>query len=205
MGVDAVYVCVGVCLKEDETIHFFRMADTFWTNPQIKLSLTEKDEGQEDCTFLVALMQKDRRKLKRFGADMLTIGYAIYQVGRNQVALQSPPSKCWTLSSSSVTCPRLNGQSPNSVQIPKTNGPPYRTKALTFPLQSPGKDEHLNKDFFRYHASQARSKTFINLREVSDRFKLPPGEYILIPSTFEPHQEADFCLRIFSEKKAITQ
>ncbi|XP_032169360.1 calpain-9 [Mustela erminea] len=123
--------------------------DTFWTNPQIKLSLTEKDEGQEDCTFLIALMQKDRRKLKRFGADMLTIGYAIYQ--------------------------------------------------------SPGRDEHLNKDFFRYHASQARSKTFINLREVSDRFKLPPGEYILIPSTFEPHQEADFCLRIFSEKKAVTQ
>ncbi|XP_034519465.1 calpain-9 [Ailuropoda melanoleuca] len=145
----SVCVCVCVCLKEDETIHFFQMADTFWTNPQIKLSLTEKDEGQKDCTFLVALMQKDRRKLKRFGADMLTIGYAIYQ--------------------------------------------------------SPGKGEHLNKDFFRYHASQARSKTFINLREVSDRFKLPPGEYILIPSTFEPHQEADFCLRIFSEKKAITQ
>ncbi|XP_031993017.1 calpain-9 isoform X2 [Hylobates moloch] len=123
--------------------------DTFWTNPQIKLSLTEKDEGQEECSFLVALMQKDRRKLKRFGATVLTIGYAIYEC--------------------------------------------------------PDKDEHLNKDFFRYHASRARSKTFINLREVSDRFKLPPGEYILIPSTFEPHQEADFCLRIFSEKKAITR
>ncbi|XP_077854973.1 calpain-9 isoform X1 [Macaca mulatta] len=123
--------------------------DTFWTNPQIKLSLTEKDEGQEECSFLVALMQKDRRKLKRFGANVLTIGYAIYEC--------------------------------------------------------PDKDERLNKDFFRYHASRARSKTFINLREVSDRFKLPPGEYILIPSTFEPHQEADFCLRIFSEKKAITQ
>ncbi|KAM8818719.1 calpain-9 isoform 2-T2 [Rhynchonycteris naso] len=121
--------------------------DTFWTNPQIKLSLTEKDDGQEGCTFLVALMQKDRRKLKKFGTSMLTIGYAIYQC--------------------------------------------------------PSKEEHLNKDFFKYHASQARSKTFINVREVSDRFKLPPGEYILIPSTFEPHQEADFCLRIFSEKKAI--
>ncbi|KAF6073129.1 calpain 9 [Phyllostomus discolor] len=94
-------------------------------------------------------MQKDRRKLKRFGADVLTIGYAIYQC--------------------------------------------------------PGKEEHLSKDFFRYHASRARSKTFVNLREVSDRFKLPPGEYILIPSTFEPHQEADFCLRIFSEKKAVTR
>ncbi|XP_036916110.1 calpain-9 isoform X2 [Sturnira hondurensis] len=123
--------------------------DTFWTNPQIKLSLTEEDEGQEGCTLLVALMQKDRRKLKRFGTDMLTIGYAIYQC--------------------------------------------------------PGKEEHLSKDFFRYHASRAKSKTFVNLREVSDRFKLPPGEYILIPSTFEPHQEANFCLRIFSEKKAITQ
>lgn len=123
--------------------------DTFWTNPQIKLSLTERDEGQEGCTFLAALMQKDRRRLKRFGANMLTIGYAIYQC--------------------------------------------------------PDKDGHLNRDFFRYHASLARSKTFINLREVSGRFQLPPGDYILIPSTFEPHQEADFCLRIFSEKKAVTQ
>lgn len=123
--------------------------DTFWTNPQIKLSLTERDEGQEGCTFLAALMQKDRRRLKRFGANMLTIGYAIYQC--------------------------------------------------------PDKDGHLNRDFFRYHASLARSKTFINLREVSGRFQLPPGDYILIPSTFEPHQEADFCLRIFSEKRAVTR
>ena len=67
--------------------------DTFWTNPQIKLSLTEKDEGQEECTFLVALMQKDRRKLKRFGANVLTIGYAIYQVGGSPSAPQTPPSE----------------------------------------------------------------------------------------------------------------
>lgn len=127
--------------------------DTFWTNPQIKLSLTERDEGQDGCTVLAALMQKDRRKLKRFGANMLTIGYAIYQ------------------------CPDKDQD----------------------------KDGHLSRDFFRYHASLARSKTFINLREVSDRFQLPPGDYILIPSTFEPHQEADFCLRIFSEKRAVTR
>uniref|UniRef100_A0A8C6ZIL8 Peptidase C2 calpain domain-containing protein n=1 Tax=Nothoprocta perdicaria TaxID=30464 RepID=A0A8C6ZIL8_NOTPE len=63
---------------------------------------------------------------------------------------------------------------------------------------------HLNKEFFRYHPSKARSKTYINLREVSERFKLPPGDYVLIPTTFEPHKEADFCLRIFSEKKSYT-
>ncbi|XP_039914433.1 calpain-9 isoform X3 [Hirundo rustica] len=123
--------------------------ETFWTNPQIKLHLTEKDDGQDECTFIAALMQKDRRKLKKLGAEMLTIGYSIYE--------------------------------------------------------SPGRDGHLGKDFFRYHPSKARSKTYINLREVSHRFKLPPGDYILIPTTFEPHQEADFCLRIFSEKKAITE
>uniref|UniRef100_A0A674K6Y0 Calpain 9 n=1 Tax=Terrapene triunguis TaxID=2587831 RepID=A0A674K6Y0_9SAUR len=119
--------------------------DTFWTNPQIKLHLTKKDDGQDECTFIAALMQKNRRKLRKLGADMLTIGYAIYE--------------------------------------------------------SPSKDGHLNKDFFRYHPSKARSKTYINLREVSDRVKLPPGDYIIVPTTFEPHQEADFCLRIFSEKK----
>ncbi|XP_005518615.1 PREDICTED: calpain-9 isoform X2 [Pseudopodoces humilis] len=123
--------------------------ETFWTNPQIKLHLTERDDGQDDCTFIAALMQKGRRKLKKLGAEMLTIGYSIYE--------------------------------------------------------SPGRDGHLGKDFFRYHPSKARSKTYINLREVSHRFKLPPGDYILIPTTFEPHQEADFCLRIFSEKKAITE
>ncbi|XP_021382876.2 calpain-9 isoform X2 [Lonchura striata] len=123
--------------------------ETFWTNPQIKLHLTEKDDGQDDCTFIAALMQKGRRKLKKLGAEMLTIGYSIYE--------------------------------------------------------SPGRDGHFGKDFFRYHPSKARSKTYINLREVSHRFKLPPGDYILIPTTFEPHQEADFCLRIFSEKKAITE
>ncbi|XP_010192962.1 PREDICTED: calpain-9 isoform X2 [Mesitornis unicolor] len=123
--------------------------ETFWTNPQIKLHLTEKDDGEDDCTFIVALMQKDRRKLKKLGAEMLTIGYSIYE--------------------------------------------------------SPGRSGHLSKDFFRYQPSKARSKTYINLREVSNRFKLPPGDYILVPTTFEPHQEADFCLRIFSEKKAITE
>lgn len=54
--------------------------ETFWTNPQVKLSLTEKDDGRNECTFIAALMQKNRRKLKKVGAELLTIGYAIYQV-----------------------------------------------------------------------------------------------------------------------------
>ncbi|TRY86161.1 hypothetical protein DNTS_030213 [Danionella cerebrum] len=40
------------------------------------------------------------------------------------------------------------------------------------------------------------------MREVTERFRLPPGNYLLVPTTFQPHHEADFLIRLFSEKKA---
>uniref|UniRef100_A0A6Q2Z8R5 Calpain-1 catalytic subunit n=1 Tax=Esox lucius TaxID=8010 RepID=A0A6Q2Z8R5_ESOLU len=129
---------------------------TFWINPQFKVALQHPDSaGTSDCTFLVALMQKDRRKKRKEGQDMETIGFAIYEAG-----------------------PFL------SVQFVGTTG------------------VHLKRDFFLTHGSTARSELFINLREVSSRFKLPPGEYIIVPSTFEPQKEGDFVLRVFSEKPA---
>jgi hypothetical protein len=45
----------------------------------------------------------------------------------------------------------------------------------------------------------ARSPSFINLREVSCRFKLPRGTYCIVPSTFDPNEEGEFLLRVFSE------
>lgn len=67
------------------------------------------------------------------------------------------------------------------------------------------KEVHLDKNYFLSHAQTARSETFINLREVSTRFKLPPGEYLIVPSTFEPHKNGDFCVRVFSEKQSEMQ
>uniref|UniRef100_A0A8C5H159 Calpain-1 catalytic subunit n=1 Tax=Gouania willdenowi TaxID=441366 RepID=A0A8C5H159_GOUWI len=63
---------------------------TFWLNPQFKLALQHPDSSANgDCTFLVALMQKDRRKKRREGKDMETIGFALYEFkGKSGVHLK---------------------------------------------------------------------------------------------------------------------
>ncbi|XP_015827974.3 calpain-2 catalytic subunit [Nothobranchius furzeri] len=130
---------------------------TFWMNPQFVIKLDEEDDDPDDgevgCSFVVGLIQKNRRRLRKQGEDMHTIGFAIYEVPQ-----------------------QFHGQ----------------------------RDVHLDKNFFLSHAQKARSETFINLREVSNRFKLPPGEYLIVPSTFDPHLNGDFCIRVFSEKQAET-
>uniref|UniRef100_A0A8C1SU79 Calpain-3 n=1 Tax=Cyprinus carpio TaxID=7962 RepID=A0A8C1SU79_CYPCA len=52
-----------------------------------------------------------------------------------------------------------------------------------------GNQQQLPKDFFLYNASTARCKSYVNMREVTERFCLKPGEYVIIPSTFDPHKE----------------
>nr|XP_020444474.1 calpain-3-like isoform X3 [Monopterus albus] len=73
------------------------------------------------------------------------------------------------------------------------------------PKEMWGVNQHMQKDFFLYTASKAKCKTYINLREVTERFRLPPGQYVIIPTTFEPHEEGEFILRVFSEKQSVSE
>ena len=48
------------------------------------MTLTDPDDDEDDlCTTIVALLQKDRRKKRHEGLDMLTIGYVVYKVGHS--------------------------------------------------------------------------------------------------------------------------
>ena len=58
----------------------------------------------------------------------------------------------------------------------------------------------LGEEFFKYNAHSALSDSFVNAREVTGRFRLSPGSYIIIPSTYHPGTEGEFLLRAFKEK-----
>ena len=58
----------------------FSFAETFSSNPQYRVELRDIDDDDDDlCTLIVALMQKNRRRLRKLGAN-LTIGFEIYNV-----------------------------------------------------------------------------------------------------------------------------
>ena len=64
------------------------VADTFWTNPQYRAQVCDADEGDADNTgtIIVGLMQKERRKKRSQGLDLLTLGYSIYKVKDGVIA-----------------------------------------------------------------------------------------------------------------------
>lgn len=130
--------------------------DSFHSNPQYRVKLEDPDDDDEvdNCTIVIGLIQKGRRKQKRVGAQNLTIGFAIY---------------------------RLEDDAEEYIE-----------------------NDRLSKDFFLYHKSTARSENFVNAREVTGRFSLPPGEYVIMPSTFKNNEEGDFIMRMFSEKPQLS-
>ncbi|KAK0400113.1 hypothetical protein QR680_003363 [Steinernema hermaphroditum] len=56
----------------------------------------------------------------------------------------------------------------------------------------------LDRHYIESHKTFAKTGTFINSREVSVRFRAPAGSQVVIPSTFEPNEDADFLIRVFA-------
>lgn len=63
----------------------------------------------------------------------------------------------------------------------------------------------VKKDYFDYHQAIANSGAYINVRQVTKRLALAPGEYVFIPSTWEPDEEADYYVRFFLERGNVVE
>uniref|UniRef100_A0A8C4MN81 Calpain-12 n=1 Tax=Equus asinus TaxID=9793 RepID=A0A8C4MN81_EQUAS len=147
-------------------------AETFWTNPQFRLTLLEPDDEDEDeegpwggwgaagargpaqggrtpkCTVLLSLIQRNRRRLRAQGLTYLTVGFHVFQVGPRLLGLWDSP----------------------------------RSRALLPSLL------------------RADRSPFCTRRDVSRRCRLRPGHYLVVPSAARAGDEADFTLRVFSER-----
>ncbi|XP_015204861.2 calpain-9-like isoform X1 [Lepisosteus oculatus] len=132
-------------------------SDTFWMNPQYRVTLTdilaqENGHTSGSCNILVSLMQKPQERFRHLSPNA-SIGYVIFQV---------PPS--------------------------------YKEQRGKFPAA-----------FFNSQSPIAKTKAFINSREVTECFQLKPGDYLIVPSTYKPDETANFILSIFSKTKNYTK
>ncbi|XP_053290483.1 calpain-1 catalytic subunit isoform X3 [Pleuronectes platessa] len=53
--------------------------------------------------------------------------------------------------------------------------------------------------FFGRNKVVAQTKTYLNAREVTEFVMLKPGEYLIVPSTYQPNETASFILTILSK------
>ncbi|CAG09503.1 unnamed protein product [Tetraodon nigroviridis] len=212
-------------------------AATFTSNPQFLVHLEDVDDdpldGEDGCTFLLGLMQKDGRQQKRLDRNLETIGFAIYKVSPNNVTFPFRFIKIiWeilskttqtvyflvagarrgmpcTLQTSGLVLQRLKhllqNRESSCCRLLDDGIQQNLTPTYFFHPQLRGRGNvHLGPDVLLRQRAVAMSSAFINTREVCDRFTLPPGEYAIVPSTFQPHKNGSFILRVFSEKQAKT-
>ncbi|XP_047565785.1 calpain-12 [Lutra lutra] len=147
--------------------------ETFWTNPQFRLTLLEPDEEEDDeegpwggwgaagawgparggripkCTVLLSLIQRNRRRLRAQGLTYLTVGFHVFQIPEELLGL-------WDSPLSRELLPGL---------------------------------------------LRADRSPFCARRDVSRRCRLRPGHYLVVPSAAHAGDEADFTLRVFSERR----
>lgn len=90
-------------------------------------------------------------------------------------------------------------------RTPANERPPIGFAIYKVPEDMAGRKERFGRRFFETTKAQVMTNSFTKLREISCRYSLPKGEYVLVPSTFYPRQESEFLLRIFSEKPHDTR
>ncbi|XP_073956706.1 calpain C [Choristoneura fumiferana] len=96
-----------------------------------------------------------------------------------QIALSEPDTLVVSLNQHSVMEPKVIGFSI------------YKLNKLLIETATPAQFKRLKSTI---------NSQYTNSRQVSHRCDLQPGSYLIMPTTFEPREEANFSLRIFSTK-----
>lgn len=67
-----------------------------------------------------------------------------------------------------------------------------------------GSGQPMSESAFKSQKPVARTKVFINMREVTVRFRVSPGSYVVVPCTFDAYDDAAFLLRIYANSQFET-
>ncbi|XP_061107062.1 calpain-1 catalytic subunit-like [Conger conger] len=103
-------------------------------------------------------------------------------------------------------------QGPNNMLVSLLQKPDKRNRRLVsslhigfsifeVPPEYQGKKGKFPAAFFSSNQPVAQTKNYLNAREVMEFFRLRPGEYIIVPSTFRPNETASFILAILSKNE----
>ena len=155
-------------------------------------------------------MQKDRRRHLKAGLTFHSIGFAVYDVSNDsqqqqqlimqqqQLLLQQQQQR-----KSRNKLRHILGDLPaeggDNNNINNFNNGDKNNNNMDYSNNS-NKYGVLDQQWFVDNPHRAMSM-FCKSREVSLRLRLKPGEYMIVPSTFHPNDEANFLLRIFTAKK----
>ena len=77
--------------------------------------------------------------------------------------------------------------------------------AVIFLVKSDTNYLPLTREHLSVNLPIASSGKFQSKKEIVQRFRVPPGELVIIPSTYYPEKESAYLLRLFSNAKMTVQ
>ncbi|XP_063080008.1 calpain-1 catalytic subunit-like [Engraulis encrasicolus] len=157
--------------------------DSFYTNPQYRITIDAVDDEcsaeQGPNNMLVSLMQKPDKRNRRL-VKSLYIGFSIFSVCLSLFPIHSQSCLLclWHIH----------------------HGDSFQCWCQSSFFKYKGTRGKLPAEFFQ-RPPVASSKNYLNAREVMAFFRLEPGDYVVVPSTFKPNETASFILAILSKSE----
>ncbi|XP_019749396.1 calpain-2 catalytic subunit-like [Hippocampus comes] len=171
--------------------------ESFWTNPQYRIKITNEDSPKTgENKIVVSLIQTADKRHRRL-VQNLHIGFNVFEVPRTAFIVSMTPRRLAKNNSSLIhglaRKPRVCCcQRERISALPYKLTEQYKTHRGKFPAA-----------FFSSQAPVAQTKMHLNGREVMEFILLKPGEYIIVPSTFDANETASFILTIHSKVEIL--